>query len=357
MNPTKRLHELGQSLWLDNITRTMLDDGTIQRYIDDYSVTGLTSNPTIFDHAISSGAYNQEIRQETEPSASAEDVFFALAIDDLRRAADLFSPEHERTDGVDGWVSLELPPTLAFDTAKSVDAAQSLHARAERENIFIKIPGTPEGLPAIEQCIGAGIPVNVTLLFDASQYRAAAQAYLRGVAARVERGLDPVVASVASVFVSRWDVAVAHTVPAELKNQLGLAVAREAYLAYRDVLDSEEFTGLKAAGARAQRLLFASTGTKDPLAPDTLYVENLAAPDTINTMPDATLEAYHDHGELADASMFDAASVAARLGRFADAGVDAARLAQTLQNEGAAAFDKSWHDLLERIDVQRQALS
>ncbi|MGH9019860.1 MAG: transaldolase [Acidimicrobiales bacterium] len=352
MKPTQQLHDLGQSLWLDNITRTMLDDGTIQRYIDTHSVTGLTSNPSIFDKAIATGAYDDAVRA-AGANLSSEDLFFGLAIDDLRRAADLFVPVHQRTAGVDGWVSLEVSPLLARDTAATVGAATSLRTRAARDNLYIKIPGTPEGLPAIEECIAAGVAVNVTLLFSASQYLAAADAYLRGIERRVAAGLDPVVHSVASLFVSRWDVAVAASVPPELVNRLGLAVGLDVYRAYRDLIDSARVARLLNAGARVQRLLWASTGTKDPNAADTLYVAGLAAPLTINTMPDATLDALVDHGAITGSMSRDGGDET--LAAFARAGVDVAALGVRLQDEGAAAFATSWRDLIARIDAQRRA--
>ena len=292
MKPTKALHDLGQSLWLDNITRELLNSGTLQRYIDELSVTGLTSNPTIFDHAIkNSGTYDADISRRAPSAKSAEDLFFDLALADLTRAAELFQPVFARTDGVDGWVSLEVSPLLAHDTNSTLAAARNLHQRGGKPNLFIKIPGTAEGLPAIEAAIFAGVPVNVTLLFSREQYVAAAEAYLRGVERRIEAGLNPAVASVASLFVSRWDVAVSGKVPGELTNRLGIAVAQRAYKAYRELLASARFQRAANAGARAQRLLFASTGTKDPKASDILYVKALAAPFTVNTMPEGTLNA------------------------------------------------------------------
>ena len=352
MKASESLHQLGQSLWLDNITRTMLDNGQIQRYIDQYSVTGLTSNPSIFDKAIGVRA------PTTTPSAAAagtssEDLFFDLAIEDLRRAADLFLPIHERTDGVDGWVSLEVSPLLAYDTASTVEAAKSLHARAGRPNLFIKIPGTPEGLPAITECIASGVPVNVTLLFSADHYRAAAGAYLDGVERRIEQGLDPVVGSVASVFISRWDVAVADEVGADLKDRLGLAVAQDTYRAYRQLMDSDRVQRLENSGGRLQRLLWASTGTKDPHASDTLYVHGLAAPFTINTMPDGTLEAFYDHGQVDAPLPADGGDCDAVLAKFAAAGVDVSALAAKLQRDGASSFVDAWNDLISRITTQQ----
>lgn len=357
MTATQDLHDRGQSLWLDNITRTMLDDGTIQRYIDDFAVTGLTSNPSIFDKAIASGAYDDAIRAKVATGASGEDLFFDLAIEDLRRAADLFLGIHERTDGVDGWVSLEVSPELAHDTDSTVAAAQDLHARAGRENLFIKIPGTTEGLPAIEATIAAGIPVNVTLLFDAAQYQAAAEAYMRGVEARVERQQDPAVGCVASVFMSRWDKAVAEDVPDDLKDRLALAVGLDTYRAYRRLLDSDRWQRLSGEGARVQRLLWASTSVKDPDAPDTLYVAGLAAPQTINTMPDSTLEAFHDHGEVGDSMPTDGGDGDELLARFADAGIDVTALAARLQANGAGSFVAAWGDLMDRIESQRDAVA
>ncbi|MGA2293990.1 MAG: transaldolase [Acidimicrobiales bacterium] len=352
MKATQELHDLGQSLWLDNITRGLLDDGTIEGYITTHSVTGLTSNPSIFDSAIKTGAYDQEIMSATNRGLSNEEVFFNLAIADLQRAADLFKPVHERTDGVDGWVSLEVSPLLAYDTHQTVDAATAISKRANRSNLFIKIPGTPEGLPAIEESIASGIPVNVTLLFDADQYLAAADAYLRGVERRVKAGLNPAVGCVASLFISRWDTAVANSVPDELKNQLGLAVGFETYRAYRQLMASDRFQRLRNEGARAQRLLWASTKTKDPDASDTLYVEGLASPFTINTMPDSTLEALFDHGTIAGVLSPDGGDFEAQLSAFAKAGVDKQGLALKLQEEGAASFTNSWNELLARIDVQ-----
>jgi transaldolase len=355
MKPTEVLHRQGQSLWLDNITRDLLDSGRIQRYIEQYSVTGLTSNPSIFDKAIASGDYDDAIRDRARRGLSGEELFFELAIEDLRRAADLFQPVHQRSDGVDGWVSLEVSPLLAHDTQRTLDAAKSLHRRAGRDNLLIKIPGTPEGLPAIEEAIASGVPVNVTLLFSAAQYRAAAGAFLRGAERRIEEGLDPDVGSVASVFMSRWDAAVAGSVPDDLKDRLGLAVGLDVYHAYRELMDSDRWQRLANAGARVQRLLWASTSTKDPEAPDTLYVHGLAAPFTINTMPDSTLEAYFDHGDAGDPLPADGGNAAEILGRFAEAGVDADALAAKLQSDGARSFADAWGDLLKRIESQTAA--
>ncbi|MDH2388882.1 transaldolase [Streptomyces sp. HNM0663] len=357
MKATETLREHGQSLWLDNITRGMLDSGKIQHYIDAYSVTGLTSNPSIFDKAIASGDYDSAIAELSARGHSGEELFFELALEDLRRAADLFLPVHDRTDGVDGWVSLEVSPDLAHDTRATVRAAKDLHARAGRRNLFIKIPGTPEGLPAITECIAAGVPVNVTLLFSADHYRAAANAFLEGAERRVAAGLDPAVGSVASVFMSRWDVAVADRAPQELQDRLGLAVGLDVYRAYRTLSDSDRVRRLQNAGMRMQRLLWASTRTKDPEAPDTLYVHGLAAPFTVNTMPDATLEAFHDHGEVDRPLPADGGDCDETLGRFAAAGVDLQALASRLQNEGAASFVASWRDLMARITAQSSALT
>jgi transaldolase len=354
---TETLHERGQSLWLDNITRAMLDTGTIQHYIDAYSVTGLTSNPSIFDKAIGSGYYDESIAVKARAGLSGEDLFFDLAIEDLRRAADAFLGVHERTDGVDGWVSLEVSPLLAHDTERTVEAAKTLHARAGRTNLFIKIPGTPEGLPAITESIAAGVPINVTLLFSAEQYLAAADAYLRGVEQRVAAGLDPAVPSVASIFMSRWDVAVAHAVPAELTDRLGLAVGQATYRAYRELLNSDRALRLENAGARMQRLLWASTGTKNPEASDTLYVHGLAAPFTINTIPDKTLEAFYDHGEVGDPMPADGGDCDEVLAKFTAAGVDVQALAAKLQSDGATAFVDSWTDLMDRIAAQSRSLT
>jgi transaldolase len=352
MKATERLHSEGQSLWLDNITRKMLDSGQLARYVDEYSVTGLTSNPSIFDKAIESGDYDAEIRDRVSHGVTGEELFFELAIEDLRRAADQFLPIHERTDGVDGWVSLEVSPLLAYDAQKTIAAARALHERAGRPNLFIKIPGTVEGSTAIEECIASGVPINVTLLFSADQYRAAADAFLRGVERRVAAGSSPRVASVASAFMSRWDKAANPLVPAALHNRLALAVGRDIYRAYRQLMDSDRWQRLANAGARMQRLLWASTSTKDPSAPDTFYVHGLAAPFTIDTIPDKTLVAFSEHGEVGEEMPADGGDCDAVLAEFAAAGVDVGELAQRLQDEGAAAFDESWKDLLQHIDEQ-----
>jgi transaldolase len=351
MNPTKALHNLGQSLWLDNITRELVNGGTLQRYIDEFSVTGLTSNPTIFDHAIKNSAdYDNDISRKASRVKSSEDLFFELALADLSRAAELFQPIHRRTDGVDGWVSLEVSPFLAHDANKTLAAARDLHQRGGKPNLFIKIPGTAEGLPAIEAATLAGVPINVTLLFSREQYLAAAGAYLRGVERRIEAGLNPAVASVASLFVSRWEVAVSGKVPGELANRLGIAVAQQCYKAYRELLASARCQRVFNAGARAQRLLWASTGTKDPKASDTLYVKALAAPFTVNTMPEGTLKAFADHGEVSAVLAPDGGEYERVLGAFGEAGIDIKTLAAQLQNEGAASFVKSWNDLMACID-------
>jgi transaldolase len=354
---TEKLHQLGQSLWLDNITRTMLDDGTLERYISDFSVTGLTSNPTIFDKAISGGdAYDEQITELRSSGLDGEELFFALALADLNRAAKLFEPIHERTDRVDGWVSLEVSPLLADDAEKTIEQAAELHKRAE-SNVFIKIPGTEAGLTAIEESIFAGVPINVTLLFSTDHYEAAADAYMKGVERRIDKGLDPAVPSVASIFLSRWDVAVADQVSAELKNRLGVAVGKRTYRAYRELLDSDRWQGLENEGARAQRLLFASTGTKDPEASDTLYIEALVAPNTINTMPDKTLLAFADHGNVGDPIPADGGDASRTLAEFAEAGVDTDELATRLQVEGAKAFADSWRELLDTIKSESARLA
>ncbi|HYQ05590.1 MAG TPA: transaldolase [Xanthobacteraceae bacterium] len=357
MNPTNALHDLGQSLWLDNITRSLVNSGTLQRYIDEFSVTGLTSNPTIFDHAIrNSRDYDGDISRKASQVKSTEELFFELALADLSRAAEQFRPIHDRTDGVDGWVSLEVSPSLAHDTNKTLASARDLHQRGGKPNLFIKIPGTAEGLPAIEAATLAGIPINVTLLFSREQYLAAAQAYLRGVERRIEAGLNPAVASVASLFISRWDVAVTGKVPGELANRLGIAVAQQCYKAYRELLASARFQRAFNAGARAQRLLWASTGTKDPKASDTLYVKALAAPFTVNTMPEGTLKAFADHGQLGKILAPDGGECERVLSAFGEAGIDTETLAAQLQNEGAASFVKSWNDLMSCIDSKAAAM-
>jgi transaldolase len=354
MKTTQKLHEIGQSLWLDNITRGLLAGGTLQRYIEELSITGLTSNPTIFDHAIkNSHDYDGAISQKMKEGKSGETLFFELAIKDLRQAADLFRPIHDRTDGVDGWVSLEVSPLLARNTAATLAAAKALHARAERPNLFIKIPGTSEGLPAIEEAIFAGVPVNVTLLFSGEQYVAAAEAYLRGIERRIAAGLNPDVGSVASLFVSRWDVAVADKVPEALRNKLGIAIAGDAYDRYRALLDSPRWLRILNAGARSQRLLWASTGTKDPKASDVLYVQALAWPYTVNTMPEATLKALAAHEEFGEAPPGDSGKI---LSEFSKAGIDTNGVATQLLGEGVASFAKSWNDLLDCIASKSQIL-
>ena len=351
------LHDLGQSLWLDNITRDLLTSGTLKRYIEEMSVTGLTSNPTIFDHAIkNSSAYDAAIREKLKQGKSGEALFFELAIEDLTQAADLFRPIYERTNGVDGWVSLEVSPLLAYDTASTLAMAKDLHARAARPNLLIKIPGTKEGLPAIEEAIFAGVPVNVTLLFSREHYVAAAEAFRRGIERRIAAGRNPQVGSVASLFVSRWDGAVAGKVPAALNNQLGIAVARRTYKACRELLTSPRWQRTYNAGARPQRLLWASTGTKDPKASDVLYVKALAAPFTVNTMPEATLKALADHGEIGTIMTPDGGDGEAVLAQFAKAGVNIDALAAQLQGEGAKAFVKSWNDLMAVIASKSAAL-
>ena len=357
MKPTQKLHNLGQSLWLDNITRDLLNSGTLKRYIDELSVTGLTSNPTIFDHAIkNSAAYDGAIREEMAKGKAGEDLFFGLALDDLMRAADLFRPIQDRTNGVDGWVSLEVSPLLAHDTARTIAAAKELSARAGRPNLFIKIPGTKEGLPAIEEAIFAGVAVNVTLLFSREQYVAAAEAYLRGIERRIAAGLNPHVGSVASMFISRWDAAVAGEVPEALNNQLGIAMAGRIYKAYVDLLRNPRWLRAYNAGARPQRLLWASTGSKDPKASDILYIKALASPFTVNTMPEGTLKAFADHGDPGSMMAPDGGNCEAVLAEFAKSGINMDALAAQLQDEGAKSFVKSWNELLAVIASKSDAL-
>jgi transaldolase len=357
MKATQLLHNLGQSIWLDNITRDLLNSGTLKAYIDELSVTGLTSNPTIFDRAIkNSAAYDVMIRKELARGKSGEELFFDLAVEDITRAADLFRPIFEQTNGVDGWVSLEVSPLLAHDTATTLAVAKELFCRVARSNLFIKIPGTKEGLPAIEEAIFADVPVNVTLLFSREQYLAAAEAFMRGVERRIDAGLNPHVDSVASVFISRWDAAVAGKVPAELKNQLGIAVAGDIYKAYRSLLASPRWQRAFNAGARPQRLLWASTGTKDPKASDILYIKALAAPFTVNTMPEATLKALADHGELGSTMAADGGGSQEAINKFTKAGVDIDALATQLQDEGAKSFVKAWNELMAIINSKSSAL-
>jgi transaldolase len=357
MKPTQQLHNLGQSLWLDNITRALLTSGTLRSYIDDLSVTGLTSNPSIFDVAIKdSNLYDDAIRQKTKEGKSGEVLFFELAIDDLRQAADLFRPVHDSTGGVDGWVSLEVSPLLAYDAASTIKEAVQLHARAQRPNLLIKIPGTSEGRTAIEDAIFAGVPINVTLLFSSGHYIAAAEAYLRGIERRIAAGLDPKVRSVASIFVSRWDKAVMGKVPKDLQNRLGIAIAKRTYKAHRDFLASPRWQRAAAAGAQPQRLLWASTGTKDPDASDVLYITALGAPDTINTIPEATLLAFANHGAPGEPLPFDGGDAEKVIAAFAKAGIDDDELAADLQREGAESFVRSWKDLLDCIRSKHTTL-
>jgi len=357
MKATRILYDLGQSLWLDNITRNLLKTGVLRRYIDELSVTGLTSNPTIFDHAIkNSSDYDSAIKSKLAQGKSGEKLFFELALEDIREAADLFRPVHDRTCGVDGWVSLEVSPLLAHDTKSTIAEAKELHRQAQRRNVFIKIPGTPEGLPAIEEAIFAGVPINVTLLFSDDQYVAAANAFMRGIERRIEAGLQPDVASVASLFISRWDVAMTGKVPAELNNRLGIAVAKRTYKAYRDLLTSPRWMRAYNAGARPQRLLWASTGTKDPKASDVLYVKNLAAPFTVNTMPEGTLKALVDHGEFGATLGADGGNAEEELARFVKAKIAVDALSRQLQDEGAKSFVKSWNDLMDVIGSKSAVL-
>ena len=356
MKPTGQLHDLGQSLWLDNITRAMLDDGTLERYINELSVSGQTSNPTIFDKAISGGDdYDEQIAELRGRGMEPEEIFFELALTDIRRAAKLFEPVHGETDGVDGFVSLEVSPLLAYDTQATIQQAADLHGRAA-DNIYIKIPGTPEGLPAIEESIYAGLPINVTLLLSPEQQERAADAFMKGIERRIEAGLDPNVPSVASLFISRWDVKVHDQVPDELKNTVGIAIGKLGYRSYRQQLASDRWRKLAEAGAKPQRLLFASTGTKDPEASDTLYIEAFAAPETINTMPDKTLLAFADHGKVGDPLPEDGGDAEQVLQAHRDAGIDVDSLGDVLQKEGAEAFSKSWSELLETIKSESERL-
>lgn len=357
MKATQLLYAEGQSLWLDNITRDLLESGTLNQYIDELSITGLTSNPSIFDHAIkNSAAYDSAIITKLKKGTSAEALFFDLAIEDLTRAADLFRPIHEKTNGVDGWVSLEVSPQLAYDTASTLAAAKELFARAQRPNLLIKIPGTKQGLPAIEEAIFAGIPINVTLLFSREHYMAAAEAFLRGIERRIGAGLNPCVGSVASVFVSRWDAAVASKVPEALRNQLGIAIAKRTYKAASALLSSARWQRIYNLGGRPQRLLWASTGTKDPKASDILYVKALAAPFTVNTMPEATLKALATHSDLGELLPTDGGNSDEVLGQFGQAGIDIDALAVQLQSEGAESFVKSWNDLISVISSKSASL-
>jgi transaldolase len=350
MNPAQQLRQQGQSLWLDNITRGILNDGTLKRYVDEYAITGLTSNPSIFDKAIEeSGDYDDSIRAAADRGRTGEDLFFEIALEDLGRACELFRPAHERTDGVDGWASIEISPLLVDDAAGTVHSVRVVHQTADLENLFVKIPGTKAGTKAIEDCIFEGIPINVTLLFSTEQYLASAEAFMRGIERRIEKGLNPAVPSVASVFVSRWDKAVLGREPEGLRDRLGLAIAGQAYRAYCELLASARWQRLENEGARPQRLLWASTGTKDPEAPDVLYLEALAAPLTVNTVPDRTLEAYAEHGKVGPLMPADGGDAEDILSVFERAGVDLYGLAEQLQRDGAQAFDESWFSLLACI--------
>jgi transaldolase len=358
MKATKLLHDLGQSIWLDNITRDLLDSGTLQHYIDDLSVTGLTSNPTIFDQAIkNSSSYDRSIRDKMAKGQSGEELFFNVALEDMTRAADHFLPIFERSNGIDGWVSLEVSPLLAYDTRTTIAAAKGLHAMAGRENLFIKIPGTTAGLPAIEECIFSGIPVNVTLLFNREHYLAAAEAFLRGIERRMAAGLNPQVGSVASVFISRWDAAVSKKVPESLRNKLGIAIGGRIYKAMRELLSSARWERAYNAGAHPQRLLWASTGTKDPSASDILYVKALAAPYTVNTMPEGTLKALATHGDIGPIMTDDGGDCEHVLAQFAAAGIDVDALAAQLQDEGAKSFVNSWNELMGVIASKSAVLA
>ena len=358
MTMTRTLHDLGQSLWLDNITRELLDNGTLQRYVNELSITGLTSNPTIFDEAIGgSSLYDRSIQQKARSGLSGETLFVELALEDLRRAADLFRPVFERTGGIDGWVSMEVSPLLADDTRSTVEAARNIHRIANRPNLYVKIPGTPAGVPAIEAAIFAGVPVNVTLLFSREQYLAVADAYMRAIERRLAAGLDPRVSSVASLFVSRWDRAVANRVPRDLRNRLGIAIAMRTYRAQCELLAEKRWRALAAAGAVKQRLLWASTGSKDPQASPSMYVEALAAPDTIDTMPEKTLLAFSTQGQIKSVMPADGGDAETILQRFGGAGIDVDALGSTLQIEGAASFVKSWTELMRSIADKSAAVT
>jgi transaldolase len=358
MNTPQALHDKGQSLWLDNITREILDNGTLKRYIDEWSVTGLTSNPTIFDHAIkNSGAYDASIAEKLKNGKEGEELFFGVALEDLTRAADLFRPHYDKTNGVDGYVSLEVSPLLAYDTAGTIAVAKELFARAKRPNLYIKIPGTKEGLPAIEESIFSGVPINVTLLFSREQYVAAAEAFLRGIERRIAAGLNPKVESVASLFISRWDVAVADKVPEKLRNQLGIAIAKRTYKSSLELLGSDRWRRICNFGARPQRVLWASTGTKDPKAPALMYIHALASPYTVNTMPEGTLKALATSSESFGYMPADGGDCEQVLAEFGKAGIDIDALATQLQEEGAKSFVASWQNLLSVIASKSEAVA
>lgn len=354
---TKNLQDQGVSLWMDNISRQMIDDKELERYIKEFSITGLTSNPSIFDKAIAQTTYyDSAIAKLNKPELNDEALFFELAIQDIQQAADLFLPVFHKTNGLDGFVSIEVSPLLAYDTESTLKSAREIHRKVNRPNVFIKIPGTPEGVPAIEAAIAEGIPINVTLLFSAEQYEASAMAYLRGIETRIKKGLNADVRSVASLFVSRWDKAVEDKAPENLKNKLGIAVAQKTYVAYLKFLKSPRVQRIMNFGTSPQRLLWASTGTKDPNASDVLYIKNLIAPYTINTIPDKTLMAFADHGEIGASLPCNPEAADHIIKQFADISVDYTQLAEQLQKEGAEAFNKSWNNLINSIATKRSQL-
>jgi transaldolase len=351
LNPAQRLHALGQSLWLDSISRLMLRSGALARYVSELAVTGLTSNPTILGHAMAAGSdYDHSLARLVDAGVTdAQDLVYSLALEDLAEAAALFRPAWERTAGVDGYVSLEVPPDVAYDAQATIALARRLHDQAGFPNLLVKIPGTPPGLTAMEETITAGIGVNVTLLFSDTHYLRTADAYLRALERRRAAGLDLNVPSVASVFISRWDAAADPLLPPALHGRLGLAMAQKTYSSHLQLLSDKRWQTLAEAGARPQRVLWASTSTKDPDLPDSYYLGRLAAPDTIDTVPEKTLLAFADHGDPDQRLAPDYAAAERTISAIADAGVDVDILAERLQRQGAGAFGADWAALLDAM--------
>ena len=358
-NAAQRLHEVGQSLWLDSINRAMLRSGALARYVSELAVTGLTSNPTILGHAMAASTdYDASLRTWLQHGVNEpQDLVYRLALEDLAAAASLFYPAWDATQGGDGYVSIEVPPDLAYETPRTVALAKWLQDEAGFENLLVKIPGTPQGLAAMEEAVVAEIGINVTLLFSDAQYLQTAEAYVRALERRLEAGLSLAVPSVASVFVSRWDKAADPLLSPEMHGRLGLAEAKKVYASYRQLLSSERWHALAQAGARPQRVLWASTSAKDPALADTYYVEALAAPDTIDTMPEKTLLAFAEHGVVGDLLEADYARAEEVVAAVAGQDVDVDALAESLQRQGARAFGADWASLLDAIATKSKRLS
>jgi transaldolase len=358
VNPARQLHEAGQSLWLDSINRAMLGSGDLARYVDQLAVTGLTSNPTILGHAMAaSHDYEGSLRALLAQGVSGpQDLVYAAAFEDLGQAANLFRPAWQASGGEDGYVSVEVPPDLAYDAPATVALARHLHAMAGFPNLLVKVPGTPQGLTVLEELVDAGIGVNVTLLFSDTHYLRTAEAYMRALERRLARGEDLAVPSVASVFVSRWDKAADSLLPKPLHGRLGVAMAQKVYSSYQSLLASDRWRDLEAGGARPQRVLWASTSAKDPALPDTYYVEKLASPGTINTMPEKTLIAFADHGTVGEMLRDDYASGEETVAEVAAKGVDVDALGESLQRQGARAFSADWSALLDAIAAKASSI-